>query len=275
MQFNGKTALITGGSSGIGLALAREMAAKGVRLVLLARTPEKLASAVQSLNAENPEFHSGLACDVSDPQQVKDVIERMVASHGVPDILVNSAGVVHPAYVQDLTLEQFHWMMDINFFGTVHITQALLKGFIERRSGYIVNINSFIGKYSGIGYGAYGASKGALRAYTETLRHELKPRGIFVSIVHPTDTDTPQLAYENLHKPPELRYIYPEMGANPPENTAKAILHGMEKHKYEILPDSTAVLFVNLFRFLGTSGTHAVEDFLLRRAKRIARKRQV
>ena len=160
-------------------------------------------------------------------------------------------------------------MMDVNYFGAVFITKAVLPGMIERQSGYIVNIASLaavVGMYS---YTAYGASKFALRGFSDALRMEMKPHGIQVSIVYPADTDTPQLTYENQYKPAELKQILkilPALDPIPPEQVARAIVGGIDRQKNVIIPDLGTSLFIKLINILG-NGIYPVLDWLLAKAQ--------
>jgi 3-dehydrosphinganine reductase len=140
---------------------------------------------------------------------------------------------------------------------------------IERKSGYIVNIASIIAVIGIYGYTAYGASKFALRGFSDALRMEMKPHGIQVSIVYPADTDTPQLTYENQYKPAELKQILqilPALDPIPPEQVAQAIVGGIDRQKYVIIPDLGTSLFIKLINIFG-NGVYPVLDWLLARAQ--------
>lgn len=265
MNLSGKTALITGGSSGIGLATARLLASRGVRCALLARDPDRLAAAVGTLNTDHRP-HLAEPVDVSDAQAVAQAVSRLQAETGAPDILVNCAGAAYPGYVQDLDLEIYRQMMEVNYFGVVHVTKAVLPGMLARGSGHIVNVASVAAFINVFGYSAYGASKFALRGFSDALRHEMKPHGIRVSIVYPPDTDTPQLAYENRIKPPELKLLLPELGVLKPEQVAQSIVNGIQRGQQVILPDFGTRLIFALNNLAGTKA-YPVLDFLLRRAQ--------
>ncbi len=120
-------------------------------------------------------------------------------------------------------------MMAVNYFGTLHVVKTVLPGMLARGSGHIVTISSLAGVVGVFGYTAYGASKYAVRGFSDALRAELKPQGIGVSIVYPPDTDTPQLAYEKLYKPPETKAITEVGGMIPAEKVAQAIVHGVAR----------------------------------------------
>ena len=269
MDYKDKSVLITGGTSGIGLELARILAARGARLFLFARSQDNLNKTINDLQTVQAGEYHGIPTDVSDANQVAKSVKQVIETAGVPDLLVNCAGAAHPGYVQDLDLEIFHWMMDVNYFGAVFVTKAVLPGMIERKSGYIVNIASLaavVGMYS---YTAYGASKFALRGFSDALRMEMKPYGIQVSIVYPADTDTPQLTYENKYKPAELKQILqilPALDPIPPEQVARAIVGGIDRQKNVIIPDLGTSLFIKLINVLG-NGIYPVLDWLLARAQ--------
>ena len=269
MDYKDKIALITGGTSGIGLELARILAARGARLFLFARSQENLNKTINDLQTVQAGEYHGIPTDVSDANQVAQSVKQVIKMAGVPDLLVNCAGAAHPGYVQDLDLEIFRWMMDVNYFGTVFVIKAVLPGMIERKSGYIVNIASLVAVVGMYGYTAYGASKFALRGFSDTLRMEMKPHGIQVSIVYPADTDTPQLTYENQYKPAELKQILqilPALDPIPPEQVARAIVGGIDRQKNVIIPDLGTSLFIKLINILG-NGVYPVLDWLLARAQ--------
>jgi 3-dehydrosphinganine reductase len=237
--------------------------------VILARSIDRLDEVCAELEQEYPGICQFFSVDVSQADQVYGSISKIVEGSGIPDIVINSAGVAHPGYVQDLDLEIFHWMMDVNYFGTVHVIKALLPGMIERGSGHIVNIGSMNSIVGGIGYSAYGASKFALRGFSDALRMEMKPYGINVSFVYPADTDTPQLEYENKYKPEELKKILkmvPAWDPIPPEKVAEQIITGIEREQEVILPDFGMVFFFKFINLLGR-GIYPLTDWLYKRAR--------
>jgi 3-dehydrosphinganine reductase len=266
----GKIVLVTGGSSGIGLAAARLLSAGGAHVWLLARTEDRLNRAlaeVQACSRASGQRFGAIPADVSDEQQVREAITRVSAAVGLPDLVINSAGITYPGYVQDLELSIFRSMMEVNYFGTVYVTKAVLPGMLLRGSGYIVNIASLAGLIGVFGYTAYGASKFAVRGFTDALRAEVKPFGIGVSIVYPPDTDTPQLAYENQFKPAETKALSSMNSVLPPETVAKAILDGVARRRYVILPGFESKLTYWLVSIAGTL-TYPAVDWLIARAQR-------
>jgi 3-dehydrosphinganine reductase len=138
---------------------------------------------------------------------------------------------------------------------------------IKRGSGHIVNISSIAGFLGVYGYTAYGASKYAVRGFSDVLRAEMKPLGIQVSVVFPPDTDTPQLAYENQFKPPETKELAGNAHAVSPEIVAKAILRGVARRQYVIIPGFEGKLYYWLGGLVGT-GLYPIMDLMVAQARR-------
>jgi 3-dehydrosphinganine reductase len=270
MEFSGKVALVTGGSSGIGLATARELSRKGAHVWLVARGEERLRSALAEVEGhklrEDQRFGFSKA-DVSDERQVSAMVETVVNSIGLPDILINSAGEVQPGYVQELAVSAFREMMDIDYFGTVHTVKAVLPGMIARGSGQIVNISSVVGFFGGFGYSAYAPAKSAVYVFSEVLRAEMKSHGIRVSVVFPPDTDTPQLAFDRQHRPFETEYVAGAVGLASPQAIAESTLHGIEHGQYMIMPgfQGKAVFWLS---GLGRAVLQLAENYLVARAQK-------
>ena len=269
-HWNNKIALVTGGSSGIGLAIARLLAQQGAHVWIVARRPEILEAAHKEIEAArlNPSQRCGIfAADVSDPAQAAAAVEHVTAQAEVPDLVVNSAGITHPGYVQDLGLDIFRSMMEVNYFGTVYITKAVLPGMLARGSGHFINIISMAGVIGAFGYSAYGASKFAVRGFSDVLRSEVKPLGIRVSIVFPPDTDTPQLAYEAPFKPPETKALAANAKVMSPEAVAKITLQQAARGRYIIVPGLDSSLFYWLNGHLGNA-VYPVLDWMIARARK-------
>lgn len=265
-SFQGKLALITGGSSGMGLALAQLLAGEGARVWILARHKDRLESAIRSLASESGGTPGMLAADVTDPQQVEAAIKRLTDQAGVPDILVNAAGSSHPGYLQQTALGTYREMMDLNYFGTVHMVQSVLPGMLARGSGYIVNFSSMAGFMVPFGYAAYAPSKYAVRGFSDSLRLELKPLGIRVSVVFPPDTDTPGMANENKTKPYETLEAFSSKLVSSAD-VAKRLLQSMKRGQYVILPGSEAGLYYRLM-FLAGDAIYPLFDLILAQARR-------
>lgn len=254
--FKNQIVLVTGGSSGLGLELARQLSQEGAHVWLAARRKELLESALETVTAAkiSAEQRFGMSSvDVSDAEQAKSVVQQVTQAIGLPDLVINSAGVAQPGYVQDLDLDLFHWMMNVNFFGTVNVDKAVIPGMIQRGSGHMVNICSAVEFLAAFGYSAYAASKFALKGFSDILRSEMKPHGIRVSIVFPSDVDTPQLAYETSYQPLETQALAPFRSVMTPSAVARATLRGIARGQYFILPGFDSKLMYELTRILGTA----------------------
>ena len=237
--FQGKIALVTGGSTGIGLATAQALAKSGAHVWIVARRKEFLETALNSIQAtrKNTDQRFGYtSADVSIAEQASIAVAQVCETLGIPDLVINSAGITHPGYVEKLDLEIFRQMIEVNYLGTVYVTKTILPGMMERHSGHIVNISSVAGFLGVFGYSAYCGSKYAVRGFSDVLRAEMKPHGVRVSIVFPPDTDTPQLAYENPIKPLETKVISGKGKILSPEAVAKDIIKGILHKQYLILP---------------------------------------
>jgi 3-dehydrosphinganine reductase len=232
--------IITGGSSGIGKATAKQFLQLGANVSLIARSPEKLATTKAELE---PFVQAGqtiltLAADVSDRHQAQAAIEQAIAQLSAPDVLVTSAGIAHPGYFQDLPREIFEQTMAINYFGTLYCIQAALPAMEQRQRGQIVLVSSGAGLIGIYGYTAYCPSKFAVRGLAESLRGELKMQGIKVSVIYPPDTDTAQLEAENRTKPAETKAITASAKMWTAEAVAQALIDGIGKGKFAIAPGS-------------------------------------
>ncbi len=250
--YQGKTALITGGSSGIGLALARRLLEHGASVTLLARDQQKLDDAKASLLSINSGYIvSTISADVTEVDSLRAILADFQEQHGTPNILINSAGVARPGYVEELPLEVYRWTMDIDYHGTVNMVKLLLPGMLERGSGHIINVSSMAGVVGIFGYTAYSGAKFAVKGFSDVLRSELKPRGIKVSVVFPPDTKTPQLEWEDQFKPEETRIISGTSKPISPDEVASWTLKQAAKGKYAIVPGGEAKLLYLLATRLG------------------------
>jgi 3-dehydrosphinganine reductase len=242
--FRAKRIFITGGSSGVGLSTARLLVRQGASVAICARGAERLAQAASALRAEAAPGQVIRACalDVSDPQAVADVAPRVLAELEGLDLLINNAGVTFPAEAQHTSLAQFREIMEVNYFGTVQVTKAFLPHFIAQRSGTIAGVLSVAGFMGVFGYSAYAASKHALLGFFDTLRQELAPAQVAVSLLMPGDTDTPMLAAENLIKPAATRAVSRRVPVCSAEYVARCFVEGLARGRYHIVPGAHAKL---------------------------------
>jgi dehydrogenase/reductase SDR family protein 7B len=182
-DFNGKTVWITGASSGIGEALAYELANRGARLVLSARNEAELRR-VQK-NCRSPERHQVVRLDLEQYGSLDVVAEEVWKTFGPIDVLINNAGLSQRYLGVEATLELDEKIMNINFFGTVALTRPILRHMLARGSGQIAVVSSVLGLYGIQTRTAYAASKHALRGYFESLRNELFKTPIQLTMIYP------------------------------------------------------------------------------------------
>ena len=265
-----RLALITGGSRGIGLEVAKKLVAAGWDVWILARDPDRLGSARAAIVGACASGRQRVGCleaDVADAAGVAATVAAFLAAVGTPDLLVNSAGVAHPGLFQELDARIFRWMMDVNYFGTVNVTRAVVPAMIARGSGHVVNISSIAGFLGVYGYSAYGASKFAVTGFSDVLRAELKPLGIDVSVVFPPDTKTEQLAYETPFKPAVTKALSGSSGVMEPERVADAIVRGVARKRYIITPGSEGRILYHVHNLLGKL-LYPVMDLQISRARK-------
>ncbi len=267
--FQDKLIIVTGGSSGIGQALARQLAEAGAHVWIWARREVLLKETLSTLGGNGK--HAYHVVDVGKREQVEAAFERVCQEAGVPDIIINNAGITHPSYIEEIPIEIFEQMMQVNYFGTVYLTQAALPAMLERGSGHIVNVSSTAGFIGAFGFGAYGPTKFAVRGYSDVLRSEMKYRGIRVSIVFPPDTDTPMMADENKYKPFETKEISGSAGLLSADTVAKVTLEGIAKNRYLILPGFSNRFFFWLNNALGGL-VYPLMDFMVKQALRKKKK---
>ena len=239
MKYQNKHVIITGGSSGIGKATAKLLAQQGANISLIARDRAKLNTAKQEIAAVRAHSQQQIftvPADVSQVTEIETAIKNAITELGEPDILITSAGIARPGYFAEIPLEVFERTMAVNYFGSLYAVRAVLRAMEHQKRGHIVFISSGAGLIGIYGYTAYSPSKFALRGLAESLRGELKPKGIQVSIVYPPDTDTPQLAEENKTKPSETKMITGKAKTWKAEAVAQEIIKGMEKQQTAITP---------------------------------------
>ena len=271
-----KKVLITGGSSGIGLAMAKLLASNGASVVLVARNQANLQSSLDLLEALRVTPHQtfeAVSVDVADFDQVARNLRHYIEPDSLPDYIFNAAGVARPGYVEEIPLDVFKWTMDVNYHGTVHVVKHFLTPFIVRGSGAFINFSSLAGVIGVFGYTAYAGSKFAVRGFSDALRAEMKPKGIQVTIVYPPDTDTPQLAWENQFKPYETRII---AGSDKPvsaELVARDVLVAVLKKKEFVVPGTEAKLMHWAATHLGGL-VYPVMDILVASAQKKMAKRR-
>jgi 3-oxoacyl-[acyl-carrier protein] reductase len=181
-ELEGKVALVTGGSRGIGRGIAGALADAGARVAIVARDGERAAGAAQELPGEG---HGGYACDVADPDQVQETVTAVERDLGPVDVLVNNAGITRDNILIRMKDEEFDEVIACNLKGAFNFTRAVSRGMMKRRDGAILNITSVVGLIGNAGQANYAASKAGLVGLTKSVARELASRGVRCNAIAP------------------------------------------------------------------------------------------
>ncbi|MBN2158695.1 MAG: SDR family oxidoreductase [Spirochaetes bacterium] len=268
IYFSGKSAIITGGSKGIGRAVAREFVRMGGSVCIIARSKSGLADAEKEITHSCAGLRTvtSISCDTTDMKRLKPLLEDHIKKNGLPDYLMNFVGYSHPGYIRDLSLEDFRNNMDTNYYGQLVPILVLLPHFMKERKGHIVACSSVAGYLGIMGFAAYTPTKFAISGLMESLRNELKPYNIRCSVLFPPDTDTPGLKTENKIKPKEVMIMSESGGLLTPEKVAEKLVRGIIKKKFYILPGQARLLWT-IMRY-APNLSHLIMDGELARAKK-------
>ena len=239
VDLKGRTAVISGASSGIGRALAEELARVGCPVGLVARRQDLLEEA-----AANIERSGGralpLPADVLDPEQLGDAVGKAMQEWGRIDIAVANAGVGRLHRIVNITSEKIADIMNLNFFGAWNLFDAVLPGMLESGSGHLVGISS-VASFRGVPKSApYSASKAALDKFMESMRTELKPKGIYCTVIHPGFVNTPLAAQNNFKMPLMIEA----------DDAARRIIRIISRRKPEAVIPWQLAIFMPLYRML-------------------------
>ena len=270
----GAAAAVTGAASGIGRALALELAARGCDLALADRDEaglQTLAAEIAKASSRNVTSHR---VDVSEPQAVEDFAQAAIAAHPGLNIVVNNAGVALMGSFAEIDQAQMDWLMNINFWGVVRSTRAFLPHLSRQREAHLVNLSSIFGIVAPPGQTAYAAAKFAVRGFSESLRHELQmaaspvklsvvhPGGVATNIVRNSRTGTG--ITDNARRAQSIER-FDAVARTTPQAAALRIIQGIEKNQPRILIGNDA-RFMDLLQRLrpGTywscAGAPARED---------------
>lgn len=228
-------ALISGGSSGIGLACAKELARRGYPLALMARDGARLHRAATDLRAAGARVKT-MMLDVGDADASIRAVDLLVDRFGPPSWLINSAGIAEPGLFLDQPLSAHEAQMRTNYYGSLYLAHAAARHMTNAGGGRMVFISSGAGLYGIHGYAAYAPSKFAVRGLAEVLRVELAQHRISVTVAYPPDTRTPQLEAEEQTKPAATRRITAGGGRWEAEAVARKIVAGAEAGRFMVTP---------------------------------------
>lgn len=240
LDFKGKVVVITGGSRGLGLEMARIVAAQGAKLAICARSEEHLARAVDELTGSGAEVQA-ISADLSDPAEAPRVVQAIIERFGRIDVLINNAGMMLVAPENVLGTEDYHRVMDANCWSALYMTQAALPYFRRQGGGHIANISSIGGKIAVPHMLPYSVSKFALTALSEGLAAELKKDNIHVTTVIPNLMRTGSPRNISLKGAHEDEYAWFKIADSLPvlsqdaQKAAAAIIEGIAAHENEVI----------------------------------------
>lgn len=256
MEVKNKSVVITGGSSGLGLVLAKSFAKQGAKIALIARNQQKLNEAKNELLAfANNTDVLIYSVDLSKGENIQQVVDDISSKFYGIDILVNSAGILSEGYFEDTSMETFRAINETNYLALVNMTKTCLP-YLKRSKGHIVNIASMASFFGAFGYTAYCASKFAVLGFSEALRYELKPQGVKVHVVCPPEFEGPMVDGISDGRTLENKTLVRSAGVLSVEQVLKETLKGLKKDRFIILVGSSASagaflnrLFPNLVRW--------------------------
>jgi short-subunit dehydrogenase len=241
-RFSGGTAVVTGAASGIGAALATQLAARGSNLVLVDRDKERLDGVADGVRRDHPQLAvDTYVVDLSDDAATAEAAESLAAAHPGTTLLVNNAGVALGGRFDQVTLEEFDWVMAVNFRSVVRLTHALLPALKAHPGAHLVNVSSVFGIFAPAGQAAYSASKFAVRGFSEAVRHELAENAVGVTVVHPGGIKT-RIAESartgsgvSVEEYEQGRKQFAKLLTMPPETAAALIMEAIEKRRPRLL----------------------------------------
>jgi len=241
LRLEGGVAVVTGAASGIGRATALNLAARGCHLALVDRNVEGLEETARTA-AERGIRVTHHPMDVTDAALVASLPDRVVADHGKVTILLNAAGVALQGRFAELSVEEFRWLIEINFMAVVGLTKAFLPVLLRQDQAQIANISSIYGIIAPAEQTAYVASKFAVRGFSESLRHELEGTGIEITVIHPGGirtgiaTSARIAAAADQEAAKASRRAFAEAFLTfPPERAAAAIVRAIERRQKRLL----------------------------------------
>ena len=240
--FAGGTAIVTGAAGGIGEALARALAARGSHLVLLDRDAERLGAVADAIRTGRPALAvETVVVDLADHEATEKTGRQLAVDHPETTLLINNAGVALGGRFDQITLDEFNWLMDINFRAVVTLTHCLLPVLRTHPGAHLANVSSVFGIIAPAGQPAYSASKFAVRGFTEALRAELAGEGVGVTCVHPGGIATGIASSARIGSgvsADETAAGREQIGrllTIPPATAAEAVLRGIERRSPRVL----------------------------------------
>lgn len=224
MILDGKVAVISGGTRGIGNSIAWKFAEQGANLAIIAtRDSERNKNAVKELTETGRDVRL-YTCDVKDPEQVASVAEEILADFGTVDILVNNAGITRDNLLPSLSVMDIDEVIDVNLKGTIYLTKAFVRSFVKQRHGNIVNISSVVGLMGNKGQTNYAASKAGIIGFTKAVAKEYGRRNVRCNAIAPGYIATEMTAVLNEEQTSEIAKQLPLGRLGQPDDVADLAL---------------------------------------------------
>ena len=220
MDINGKTALVTGGSKGIGYSVAEALVGAGANVAVTSRHQDEVEEAAQKLSQMGPGRAIGVKCNVRDMDEQVQAVKRTVDEFSSLDVLIANAGVGRFAPIDEMSVEEWHDTVDTNLTGAFYSVKAAVEE-LKKAEGYIINISSLAGKNAFAGGAAYNASKFGLNGFSEAVMLDLRQKGVKVSYIMPGSVAT----HFNDHTPSEK-----DAWKIQPEDIAKLVVDLLTMH---------------------------------------------
>ncbi|HEX5434737.1 MAG TPA: SDR family NAD(P)-dependent oxidoreductase [Candidatus Angelobacter sp.] len=273
-HFSNDVVVITGAGSGIGRALAKEFALGGAELALA----DVNAASVEETRSLLGNAKAGTyVCDVGDASAVEAFARKVRQDFGRATIVVNNAGVALYGSFEQLTVAEFDWLFRVNFWGVIHGCKFFLPLLREQRQGRIVNMSSVFGLIAPPGQTAYGASKYAVRGFSESLREELRGSGVAVTCVHPAGIRTNIAnngragAATDLKGQAQARELFNRVAVITPEEAARTIVRGILRNKDRVLIGADAYRMDRMARMFPTRAAAMFAKWMEKRREKMVR----
>lgn len=231
-SLHGKVVVITGASSGIGAAIGEALVKAGANVALAARRLDKLQELCTRLKEDGPGLVIAVKTDVTDKEQVKELVRHTECSLGPIDVLINNAGVMYYTLMKNLKEAEWERMIDINCKGSVNCIGAVLDGMIKKGSGHIVNITSDAGRRGFPGLAVYSGSKFFLEGLSQALREEVASNGIRVTCLQPGDVKTELIGHTTDEEAKEMYDASSKVKVLEPEDVARACVYALSQPAY-------------------------------------------
>jgi short-subunit dehydrogenase len=250
MHVSGKTIAVTGGGNGIGREVVLQLLDRGARAAALDLSAEALEQTTR-LAGHRAERLSTHVVNVADKAAVEALPETIIAAHGQIDGIINCAGIIQPfVKLNDLDYGAIERVMNVNFWGVLHMTKTFLPYLLDRPVAHIVNISSMGGFLPVPGQTVYGASKAAVKLLTEGLHSELTDTNVSVTVVFPGAIATDISKHSGVEAPAAADAEAPKIKTTSPQVAARTILDGMENDAYRVLIGSDAKMMDLLYRLM-------------------------